>query len=301
MRKIEYLSECPFFPGFERMHVSIGGAVMEVVTGGQGPVLLLLHGYPQTHIAWRKIAPILAMHYTLVIPDLPGYGASLITDNVGPWDKRRVASVLCAMMDTLGYGRFGVVGHDRGARVGYRLVLDHPDRAFAYASLTVMPTLDMMERVDHCFALHHFHWFFFAQEDDIAERLLDADPDGYLARVLARMTGGRDFLEPEVQAAYHAAFRRSSVRRAILADYRAALREDLQADREDREAGHKLPVPVFVTWSKGAAAVSPIEIWRAWAEDVTGGEVSGGHLQPEEAPDEVLAFLLPFLARALRA
>lgn len=295
------LGEGPrFYPGFERLQIQADGVAFEGVTGGSGPALLLFHGYPQTHIAWRRIAPALAQRYRLVIPDLPGYGASRILDASERWTKRRVAKAMSALMTALGHESFGVIGHDRGARVGYRLAMDRGDRVFAYASLTVVPTLDAMDSVDHRFALNNFHWFFFAQEDDVAERLLESDPDGFLKRVLGRMTGGRDFIEPEALAAYHEAFRRPSVRHAILEDYRAAMHEDLEADQADRAAGRKLAASVLVTWPREGVRADrplPIETWQKWADDVVGGSTSGGHLQPEEAPDEVLALLQPFLER----
>ncbi|MHB2267056.1 alpha/beta fold hydrolase [Aliihoeflea sp. PC F10.4] len=294
-------SEPSFFANFERLQVETDGVAFEGVTGGSGPALLLLHGYPQTHIAWRRIAPELAKNYRLVIPDLPGYGASRIFDIAERWTKRRVAKAMSELMAELGHDRFGIVGHDRGARVGYRLALDHASRVFAYASLTVVPTLDAMQAVDHRFALNNFHWFFLAQDDDFAERALASDPDGFLSRVLTRMTGGRDFIDSAAAAAYYEAFRRPSVRRAIIEDYRAAVRDDLEADHADFNVGRKLDAPVLVTWSNRSVrsdGPTPESIWRRWADDVTGVPVSGGHLQPEEAPDEILAALLPFLGKA---
>ncbi|WP_451974280.1 alpha/beta fold hydrolase [Azospirillum endophyticum] len=278
------------------------------MTGGAGPAVLLLHGYPQTHIAWRKVAPELARDFTLVIPDLPGYGASRPDSMVPRWTKRRVGTALVALMERLGHTRFAVVGHDRGARAGYRLALDHPDRVTAYASLTVIPTLDAMAAVDHRIAAKAFHWFFLSQEADLPERLLAAAPDAFIDAALAKMAGGLESIEPAALDVYRAAFRDPAVRHAICEDYRAALDEDLAQDRDDAAAGRKLRCPVHVLWPSkdwpGAEAEpatgnppirNPITIWSRWADRVDGTPTGGGHLQPEDAPEEVVRSLRPFL------
>lgn len=302
-----------FFPGFRPIGLKAGGVGFSGVTGGSGPAVLLLHGYPQTHIAWRRIAPDLARDFTLVIPDLPGYGASRPEAMAPRWTKRRVGTALAALMDRLGHRRFAVAGHDRGARAGYRLALDHPDRVTAYASLTVIPTLDAMAAVDHRIAARAFHWFFLSQEADLPERLLAAAPDAFIDAALAGMAGGLENIEPAALEAYRMAFRDPSVRHAICEDYRAALDEDLAQDREDAASGRKLRCPVHVLWPSrdwpGAEAEpgggsrsgesptirNPIAIWSRWADRVTGTPTGGGHLQPEDAWEEVLHALRPFL------
>lgn len=289
----------PFFPGFRPLKVETAGVRFAGVIGGAGPPVLLLHGYPQSHVAWRKVAPTLAARHTVVIPDLPGYGASRPRTMTPRWTKRRVGDALAALMDALGHDRFGLVGHDRGARVGYRLALDHPARVAAFVSLAVVPTLDAMAGIDYRGAARAFHWFLLAQAADLPERLLAADPDAFLDRALAGMTGGRDVIEPAALAAYRAAFRDPAVRHAICEDYRAAVGEDLALDAADREAGHRLLCPVLVLWPGADAAPdrpTPVEIWRRWADDVAGAPTGGGHLLPEDAPNEVLALLSPFLA-----
>lgn len=301
MRDSDNVGDSIFYPGWRPFEMEADGVQFSGVIGGSGPPLLLLHGFPETHIAWRRMAPALSREYSLVIPDLPGYGRSLILDHSERFTKRRAARAVSSLMTAFGHKTFGVIGHDRGARVGYRLALDHPDRVRGSASLTVIPTLDALASVDHEFALKNFHWFLFAQPDDLAEHLLDLDPRGYLERVLARMTEGRDFLKREATEAYHEAFSRPSVREAIIEDYRSALREDLEHDRADRRDGRKLRCPVFVSWPERGSRSdrgSPIEVWRRWADEVTGGATSGGHLQPEDAPDEVLAMLIPFLSKS---
>lgn len=245
------------------------------------------------------MAPALAKTHTVIIPDLPGYGASQTLDRSTRWNKRRVAAALVEMMDKLGHDRFALVGHDRGARAGYRLALDYVERVSAYASLTVVPTLDAMQAIDFRSAANAFHWFLLAQEDDLPERMLASDPDMFLERAFARMTGGRDFIEPSALEAYRHAFREPSVRHAMCEDYRAALHEDLAFDEVDRAAGHKMPCPVLVLWPAAdsmAERPTPVDIWEQWASTVSGVATSGGHLQPEDAPNEVLESLVPFLA-----
>ncbi len=292
------MTEPPFFPGFQSLDIAAGGVRFAGVVGGDGPPVLLLHGYPQTHVAWRRIAPILAERHTVVVPDLPGYGASRPDAREPRCTKRRAGAALVALMDRLGHSRFGVVGHDRGARVGYRLALDHPDRVAALASLAVVPTLDAMRAVDHRTALKAFHWFFLAQPADLPERMLAVDPDAFIDRALDRMTGGRDVIEPAAREAYRQAFRDPAVRHAICEDYRAATEEDLALDAADRNAGRTLSCAVLSLWPEADAAPgapTSVETWRRWAADVAGRPTSGGHLQPEDAPAEVLAALQPFL------
>ncbi|MBV8216527.1 MAG: alpha/beta hydrolase [Verrucomicrobia bacterium] len=288
----------PFFPLLRRLDAEVHGVRFAGVIGGSGPPLLLLHGYPQTHIAWRKIAPDLSRSYTLVIPDLPGYGASRLEAMQPRWTKRRVSAALLALMRRLGHRRFAVVGHDRGARVGYRLALDNPNVVAAFSSLSVVPTLDAMSAMDYRFARKNFHWFLLAQDADLPERLLTAAPDAFIDRALATMAGGLEKVDPAALEAYRLAFRDPAVRHAICEDYRAAVNEDLELDAADRANGRKLACPVQVLWPGAAmtqGSPNPVAIWSHWAADVIGATTSGGHLQPEDAPDEVLVALHSFL------
>jgi len=242
---------------------------------------------------------VLAREYRVVVPDLPGYGASRQLDDRSRWTKRRVAAALIELMDGLGLARFAVVGHDRGARVGYRLALDHPARIERYASLTVVPTPEVWQAFDFRRGLANFHWTFLAQPEDLPERLLAAAPDAFLEQALARMAGGLEQVEPLALAAYRQAFRDPAVRRAICEDYRAGAEEDVADDLADRAQGRRLPCPLLVLWPAAQAyAETPLVIWRRWALDVRGWALPGGHLQPEESPAEVLAALQPFLAGA---
>ncbi|KCB41628.1 fluoroacetate dehalogenase domain protein [Bordetella hinzii 5132] len=177
--------------GFSELHIEAGGVAFCGVTGGSGgPPVLLLHGYPQTHLAWRHVAPRLAQSFTVVAPDLPGYGSSRPDSDRPRWTKRRVASALIALMAKLGHRRFAVVGHDRGARAGYRLALDYPGQVTHFASLAVIPTLDAWDLVDERFGRANFHWFFLAQPFGLPEKLLSADPQAFIDAALARMAGG---------------------------------------------------------------------------------------------------------------
>ncbi|UYB52961.1 alpha/beta hydrolase [Xanthomonas sp. AM6] len=286
------------FPGFARLQADAGGVAFDGVIGGSGPPLLLLHGFPQTHLTWRLVAPRLAQAYTVIAPDLPGYGGSRTHRDQPRWSKRRVGDALAALMAQLGHPRFAVAGHDRGARAGYRLALDHPHRVTHYASLTVVPTADAWEAMDMRHGLANYHWFLLAQPFDLPERLLSADPDAFIEAALTRMAGGLERIDAAALAAYKAAFRDPAVRHAICEDYRAAVHEDLEHDAADRAAGTTLHCPVLVLWPHAqAGAPSPLELWRRWAGDVSGKAISGGHLQPEQSSEEVVAELLAFLSR----
>jgi haloacetate dehalogenase len=292
------------FDDFERRDIETDGAQIACFVGGNGPPLLLLHGYPETHVAWHRVAPVLAQRYTVVATDLRGYGDSLgpIGGPASDYSKRIMSRDQIAVMDQLGFRRFGVIGHDRGARVGYRLVLDHPGRAAAFVSLTVLPSSEVWARVDKAFALGAYHWFFFAQPFDLPERLLAADPDYFLDWTLRRMAKDHAALSAEAIDAYRHAFRRPEVRHAMMQDYRAAASVDHDHDLADRDSGRQLDCPVLVLWEEGRfkSETMPLDIWRLWATDVEGHPIPGGHLQMEEQPEAVLDALLPFLGRCLR-
>lgn len=301
------MSRAPhLFEGFSPLDRQTSRVRFAGVTGGEGPPLLLLHGYPESHATWHDVAPALAKRYTVVAPDLPGYGKSRTLD-AGPWNKRAVGAELVEMMRQLGHDRFGVVGHDRGARVGYRLALDHPDRVSAYCSLAVVPTLDVWPAVDRQFAKGAFHWFLFLQPGDLPERMLAADPDAFLEATLNQMAGGIEKLHSAAVAAYREAFREMSVRQAMIEDYRSAYDTDLDHDAADRAAGRKIACPVMVLWADERLVASGMEtgvltaadVWRRWADDVIGFDIACGHLLPEQAPEAVIEKIVPFLEASL--
>jgi haloacetate dehalogenase len=289
------------FEGFERHEIETEDARIASFVGGSGPPLLLLHGYPQTHVAWHRMAPILARDYTVIASDLRGYGDSRGPQQVAPaaYSKRTMARDQLAVMEYFGFDRFGLIGHDRGARVAYRLALDHPGTVRAFVSLTVIPSSEMWARADKAFALGAYHWSLFAQPYDLPERLLSADPDYFLDWTLRKMTRDRDRLSDEAVAAYHAAFRRPEVRHAMMQDYRAGATVDHEHDLTDRAAGRLLDCPVLVLWEQGRfeGKETPLDIWQKWAVHVEGKAIPGGHLQPEEQPEAVLDAVVPFLAR----
>lgn len=293
------------FEGFSRLDRETPRASFDGVVGGAGPPVLLLHGYPQTHAAWHAVAPSLARQFSIVAPDLPGYGGSLVHDD-GSWDKREAAREIVALMNSLGHRRFAVVGHDRGARVGYRVALDFPEQVTAYCSVAVVPTLDVWHAVDREFAKWAYHWFLLAQPGDLPERLLAAEPDAFLDDTLDHMAGGLATLHPAAVANYRNAFRKASVRKAIIKDYRAAYEVDAQHDASDRRAGRKIGCPVMVLWPRHQRLVAerghedvltPGAVWRRWARDVREVNIPGGHLLPEQASAAVVDALFTFLAR----
>ncbi|EPJ8785362.1 alpha/beta hydrolase [Pseudomonas aeruginosa] len=289
----------PLLPGFDYLTLHTSAARLRVAVKGSGPPLLLLHGYPQTHLAWHRIAPRLAEDYSVVLADLRGYGESRALDEEGAdYSKAALARDQLETMGQLGFERFAVIGHDRGARVGYRLALDHPQAVAAFVSLTVVPILDNWAAVNKAFALNAYHWFLLAQPCDLPERLIGADPEHFLDYTLRRMAQGRDIYHPQALASYRRAFRDPAVRHAMCEDYRAAVGVDADADQADRDAGRRLQCPVQVLWQERpyAAGQHPLEIWKTWAGQVEGAAIGASHMLPEDAPDAVLEHLLGFLA-----
>ncbi len=288
------------FEGFERRQIDVGDAKINMVLGGNGPALLLLHGYPQTHVIWHAVAPLLEAHFSLVIPDLRGYG-----DSVGPpgdpehlnYSKRTMAQDMVSVMSNLGHERFLLAGHDRGARVAYRLTLDHPDRVLRLASLDTIPTLDTWEPMDMEFALGAFHWLFLAQPAPIPERLIGNDPDFFLDHLLNRWAGKPNALDEAAVSHYAEHFRKPSVLEAMAEDYRAGATIDLLHDKEDREAGKRITCPVFVPWGSRYTSGSPLEIWKKWADDVRELRLDCGHFIAEEEPVACADALRDFFAQ----
>ena len=289
------------FPDFRTIEVETSGARLSVIKGGAGQPVLLLHGYPQTKAAWHRVAGPLAARFTVITVDLPGYGDSRVINPPSDWgSKRWMGAQLHEMMVSLGYETYAVVGHDRGARVGYRMALDLPEAVRSFASLAVVPTSEMWTGADKNFGMGAFHWYMMAQPYDLPERLLSADPDYFLDHTLAKMSGGLDRLDPIALAEYRRVFRDPSVRHAMCEDYRAGAGIDERLDLDDRSRGRVLAQPVLVLWEEGrtfGGGRTPIEIWRQWAADVSGRGLAGGHLLAECAAADVLADLVPFLER----
>lgn len=294
------------FPGFEP--VWIDGPVGKIFAhaGGEGPPLVLIHGFPQTHAEWHHLAPELARTHRVVCPDLRGYGWSAAPDSEKGegYAKRAMGEDIVALMEALGHARFGVIGHDRGARVGYRLALDHPGRVERLVLLDILPTLAMWEGMDAARALQVYHWSFLAQPAPMPENLIKADPAGWLEHTIASWSRARNLhlFAPPALRSYIDSFSDPSRIHAACEDYRAGATIDLDHDRADRDAGRTILCPVLVLWGESgipAAGASPLDIWRqSFAPQAQGRAIAGGHFLPEENPADTLAAILPFLVAA---
>ncbi len=290
------------FEGFAEQRVALAETEIFCRTGGAGPPLLLLHGYPQTHVAWHRVAPRLMRQFSLVMPDLRGYGESR-----GPrpdpehrhYSKRAMAHDMAELMTALGHDRFLLAGHDRGARVGFRLALDDPTRVQRFAAIDIIPTFDVWEQMDADKALSSYHWSFLAVPAPVPETLIAADPDFYIRHLLDRWVGRPDALHPQAVAAYLRQFHEPSVIAATCEDYRAGASIDRQEDGEDRRRGAKIACPVLVLWGRRyltSKTASPLAPWRNWAPDVREVALDCGHFIAEEAPEECAAALAEFFA-----
>ncbi|MFN8471435.1 MAG: alpha/beta hydrolase [Anaerolineae bacterium] len=287
------------FEGFDRRRVETSGAVINLLVGGSGPPLLLLHGYPQTHVIWHKIAPALAEEFTVVAPDLRGYGDSSKpeggADHVN-YSKRAMALDQVETMAALGFDSFAFVGHDRGGRVGHRLALDHPERITRLAVLDIAPTYFMYGTTDKEFATAYYHWFFLIQPFDFPERLIGSDPEYYLTTQIRRGVVDPAAFAPEAMAEYVRFFCDPAAIHATCEDYRAAATIDLAHDEADM--GRKVTCPVLALWGARGLVGRKYDVLAAWrerAETVSGEALDCGHYLPEEKPAETLAALRAFL------
>ena len=276
-------------------------SVTEIHTriAGDGPPLLLLHGYPQTHVIWHKIAPQLARDFTVVATDLRGYGDSgkpPTTDDHAPYSKRAMALDQVEVMEALGFDRFAVVGHDRGGRVAHRMARDHGNRVSKLAVLDIAPTAAMYGQTDKVFATAYYHWFFLIQPHDLPERMIGADPAFYLGKKLRAWGRSSAAITDEAFAEYLRCFRDPAMIHASCEDYRAAAGIDLAHDATDAEM--RLQMPLLALWGAAGFVGQNYDVlseWRAVADQVSGHAVPGGHYVPEEAPEETLAALREFL------
>lgn len=285
------------FEGFELSFVDTADARICVRHGGSGPPVLLLHGHPQTHVMWHHIAPRLARDFTVVAPDLRGYGDSIgppSTPDHEPYSKRAVARDHVAVMRHFGFERFGVAGHDRGAYGAYRLALDHPACVDRLAVLDIVPAGEAWRRADARFMLKWWHWAFLAQPAPLAEQLLAADPEAFYFR------HNRQVFEPDALAAYLRAVHDPDTIHAMCEDYRANATYDRRLDDADRAAGRTIECPVLVLWALRDDLPElygdPLAIWREWADAVHGRGLDCGHYLAEEAPDETYADLHAFFS-----
>jgi haloacetate dehalogenase len=280
------------FPGFRVHDIDAAGVNVHAVTGGSGPPLLLLHGYPQTHAIWHKVAPRLARRFTVVCADLRGYGESgkpPTDERHAPYSKREMARDAVEAMRRLGFPRFRLAGHDRGGRVAHRLAVDHPEAVERVAVLDISPTLAMYEGTDMAYARAYWHWFFLIQPEPLPERMIGADPEFYLRQKMGGRGVAGDPFAPEAWAEYVRHFTPEVVH-ASCEDYRAAAGIDLEHDRADREAGRRVACPLLALWGAHgvvARCFRPLEDWGRVASDVRGHALPAGHYLPEEVPDLV--------------
>jgi haloacetate dehalogenase len=288
--------------------VDVGETAIFIRRKGSGLPLLLLHGFPETHLMWHRVAPALAEDFTVVCADLRGYGASgkpPSSADHAPYSKSAMALDMVRMMQSQGFARFCVAGHDRGARVAYRMALDHADRIERLAVLDIIPTGEALRRADVRLALDYWPWSLLAQPEPLPERLIVADPEIVVDDALGGWGSDRSSFPPQVRAAYIDALRDPDAVHAICEEYRAAATIDFAQDEKDRDAGHRISCPALVLWSKGSGldtwykdAGGPLGIWRDWAADVTGHPISGGHFFPEQSWAETVSELRSFFTRS---
>jgi haloacetate dehalogenase len=294
--------------GFKTELLDAGETTIRVAHGGSGSPVLLLHGFPETHLMWRDIAPILAERHTVVCADLRGYGGSGCppsADDHAAYSKRALAEDMIAVMAELGHERFLLVGHDRGGRVAYRAALDHPDRVERLAVLDIVPIDTAWERADERLALSFWPWIMLAQAAPLPERLLGGSPEAVIDHALSPEWGTpAGVFDEAIRDEYLAQLRDPDHLHAICEEYRAASTIDREHDRADREAGRRIACPVLVLWSATGPLSNwyedvggPLALWRELAPSATGRGVPGGHFFPEEHPQETVEALAEFFAR----
>jgi haloacetate dehalogenase len=289
---------------FESLTFEVNGIEVAGHVGGSGSPLLLLHGHPQTRAIWHKVAPELMKHHTLVMTDLRGYGDSSKpqgTPDHSNYSKRVMAQDQVEVMKQLGFDRFDILAHDRGARVAHRLAMDHADSVSRLIMLDIAPTLAMYEKANNVFARAYWHWFFLIQPSPMPERLIEADPAAYIRDLMGRRSAGLTPFGPLALAEYMRCIALPGAAHGMCEDYRAAAGIDLIHDREDIAAGKKLVMPTMVLWGEEGVihqCFKPLQEWQAIAKDVVGEPVPCGHYISEEAPEILLQKIIPFLSQS---
>jgi haloacetate dehalogenase len=304
MQKMSDLAD--LYPGFasEWINTSFGRIFARV--GGKGPPLLLLHGFSETNVMWHRVAPQLADQFTLIIADLPGYGWSDMPESDAlhiPYSKRAMAKAMVEAMEQLGHVHFALAGHDRGGRVSYRLALDHPGRLSKLAVLDILPTYNYWERMNRAYALKIYHWTFLAQPAPLPETLIASNGEFFLRFKMASQTRSKtlDAIDARALEHYIAPFRDPARVHAMCEDYRAGAYADFEIDKADHDAGKKITIPMLALWGDagiGAAAATPLDIWKTWAANVSGAAVNSGHFLAEENPDATAKALKDFFSAA---
>ena len=289
------------FAGFQKDQRHVNGVDIAYRIGGSGPGLLLLHGHPQTHVIWHKIAGDLAKHFTVVTADLRGYGDSArpaADEQHLNYSKREMGRDGVALMDSLGFSEFSVLAHDRGARVAHRLALDHPQAVQRMVLLDIAPTLSMYAQTDEAFARAYWHWFFLIRPAPLPETLIEANPEQYLRSVMGSRSAGLKPFTDEAFSEYLRCISLPGSARGICEDYRASATVDLEHDRADIEAGRQLNMPLLALWgAEGTVGrcFNPLHEWQQVATDVRGKALPGGHYLAEEIPEQLLGEVLTFL------
>ena len=292
---------------FESGTIDTGETHIFARWSGSGPPLVLLHGFPQTHLMWRGVAPLLTNSFTVVCPDLRGYGRSGCPDSTpdhAPYSKRAMARDMVAVMTHFGFQRFGVIGHDRGGRVAYRLALDYPEHVEALAVLDIVPTETAWNHADARFALAFWPWSLLPQPSPLPERILETAADAIVNNALSEWGSPSTVFPPEVRRAYIDALRDRAHAHAICEEYRAGATLDREHDRTDREAAKQIAQPLLVLWSQTGGLEhwyremgGPLALWREWASNVRGHALDAGHFFPEERPEQTAAALREFFSR----
>jgi len=289
------------FAGFVKDQRHVNGIDIAYRLGGTGPGLLLLHGHPQTHVIWHKVAEQLAEHFTVVAADLRGYGDSARPDADADhvnYSKRTMASDALGLMQSLGFEQFSVLAHDRGARVAHRLALDHPHAVQRMVLLDIAPTLAMYAQTNEAFARAYWHWFFLIRPAPLPETLIEANPEGYLRSVMGSRSAGLKPFTDEAFSEYLRCLQIPGSARGICEDYRASANIDLAHDRADLAAGRHLTLPLLVLWGADGTVgrcFDPLKEWQQVATNVRGNALPAGHYIAEEAPQLLLAQALEFL------
>ena len=284
---------------FHKATAQLGDISIRYAMAGSGPPLLLLHGYPQTHVMWHKIAPALAEQFTVVASDMRAYGDSSkpqTNAHHSPYSKRAMGKDQVELMRQLGFEKFLLAGHDRGGRVGHRMALDHPDTIQKLAVLDIAPTYTMYKTTDMEFAKAYYHWFFLIQPHDLPERMIGADPGYYLGKKFGQWGRDSSAFTPEALAEYHRCFTPETIH-ASCEDDRASATIDLEHDQVDLDEGRKIQCPVLCLWGEKGFVGQKYDViaeWKKWADQVDGKGLPCGHYLPEEAPDETLEELLNF-------
>lgn len=285
--------------GFELHKIKTKAGILNMAVAGKGPPLVLLHGFPQTHVMWAKVAPALSKTRQVFCVDLPGYGESSVPESEAFASKRQMAAQIVEVMSKLSHEKFDIAGHDRGGRVAYRLALDNPARVNRLAVLDILPTCIYWEKMNHAFSMAIYHWPFLAQPYPLPETLIGGSPDFYIKHTLASWTAAKDlsaFGEKALNA-YCSQAHNPEQLKAMCDDYRAGEQLDVQHDQADRKAGRKITVPTLALWGGAgiaAGAATPLDTWRDWCEHVQGEAIESGHFIPEENPTATIAALERF-------